>query len=421
MSLKRNKSSNSLINVPEPIEKMKAMKIHSTNHSKNRKQLVRYYLLIVFSYLLIVFSVSAAESQTFTITGSTEIIHCDFSSPDGTVWALAMDFDPSVKDQKSTYSILKFSRNKSISQYKLPILMGTIVTPYRAKNQVRFFRLIDNRYLYIGTMQLDGTIYFVKFDTRHPENKQESMKMRLKGDTDAANIFVTDDGSLRFVGSENDLPYFVALDTNKQTIFEKKGFGLSGTGKLKLSALLNNGYLLLAFNTYQGDETGTASLALLNTKGEVVEKKKLQGLVVEIKPAGDTSAIILIAHDQGGKDMEAQAVDNHLNVISRYPVPEYFKLIDAAGQLLGVNSTTLLSILVNRTHGSQSFADLETYSTSGSKSIGQINNSLPGELRAYNISSQLIGRTLYIGTAVIGISNENKGQKTFQIETFTVQ
>lgn len=397
------------------------MIIKITKESLKKKIYIFLYCVFTISYGLIsVGNTSANTTQSILISGPIEIIYCDFSSPDGIIWALALDFDPSMKKQDSNYSIIRLNKDKSSTQYKLSVPVGTIVTPYRAKNQIRFFKLINNRYLYIGMIQLNGTIHIVKFDTKHPEKKHETIKMVLKGDADAANIFVTDRGSLRFVGSENKLPFVVAWDTEKHTIFEKKGLGLSGIGKLKLSALLNNGYILLAFNNYQGDDAGTSFLALLDTKGEVVEKKKIQGLVVEIKPAGDASAIILIAHDQSGKDMESQALDKYLNVKSRYPVPEYFKLTDTAGQLISLNSTTLLSILIDRTPGSHSLAELETYSGSGSTTIGRIYNQQPGKLRGYNISSQLINKTLYVGTAIVGIGPSNKGNKTYQFQSFTV-
>ena len=383
----------------------------------DRKGFLKIFLVIFF-YLPV--SAYGAQGKSFSMPGPLEIVRCNWSSPDGVVWALGMDFDPTRKKQKSNYSIVKLDNDGTQTKYTLPIPVGTIVTPYRAKNQVLFFRLIHQHLLYVAIKQLDGKIFFVKFDTRHPEKKQETMTMRLKGEAQCANVFASADGSLRFVGSDHHIPYIVAMDTEKKKLFEHKGFGLASPGTLKASALLSNNNVLLAFNTYTNGDEGSALMVMINSQGKVQDKKKIEGIITTILPADNSTAMILIAHGQTGKDMEAQVIDSRLNVLSRFPVPNYFKLMDAAGQLLADRTNSLISIQVDRKPGSTFLGGITRYSRAGSTTIGTINNPKPGKLRAYNISAQQDGNTLHVGIAVIGISKENLGQKTYSIHSLPV-
>lgn len=370
--------------------------------------------------LLSPFSSLAARQVHYPIPGPLEIVACDFSSNDGITWALGMDFDPSAKKQESKYSIVRFSADGTMKKYTTDIPVGSIVTPYRAKNQVRFFRLLQNRYLHLGIKHLDGTMYFLTFDTRHPNGDHETMTMRLKGNAESANVFLAEDGTLYFVGSESGLPYMVIMSADKTILVEKKGLGLTDPGKLKQAALLADGQLLLAFNQYRNTEAGTGLLVMLDREGTIKDKKKIDGVVVDAMSTGRNSAIILIAHDQGGKDMEAQVLDRELNVISRYPVDEYFRIKDAAGQLLPLNRTDLLSAHIDRDAASNALVHLQTYLHSGSRELATVPNSKPGTLRAYNVSVQLTGNTIHAGTAAIAISGHDKGQKTYFIHSFPV-
>ena len=381
-----------------------------------------FNLLVLAGYMLSASTAVAIVDKGFTVLlpGPLEIVACDFSATNGTVWALGMDFDPSAMQQESNYSIVRLNKNGDLEKYTTTIPVGSIVTPYRAKNQVRFFSLINNRYLKLGVKHLDGTLYTLSFDTWHPESKHETMTMRLKGNADAADIFLANDGSFRFVGEDHGLPYVVAISADKKTLFEKKGLGLSLPGKLKAAALLSDGHMLLAFNSYQDTHAGTALLVMLDARGEVSEQKRIEGIVVDAKPAGKHGAIILIAHDNSGKDMEAQALDSKLNTVSRYPVAEYFRIMDAAGQLLALNSTDLLSALIDRDPASADLVHLYQYSRSGKHEIATIPNPATGNLRAYNVSIQVRDKSIHSGTAAIYISGSNKGQKTYFIHSFPV-
>jgi len=83
--------------------------------------MVKYFLFLTCA---VFFTVSTSVAvPSISIPGSLEIVHCDFSSQDGVVWALAMDFDPSEKGQESNYSILKLKQDNSLLQYEIPILV----------------------------------------------------------------------------------------------------------------------------------------------------------------------------------------------------------------------------------------------------------------------------------------------------------
>ena len=390
------------------------------NHDRIWNLIKSVQVVILVALLFSPFSSTAAQQNYFIIPGPLEIVACDFSSNDGATWALGMDFDPSAKKQESKYSIVRFSIDGRMKKYTTDIPVGTIVTPYRAKNQVRFFRLLRNRYLHVGIKHLDGSIYFLTFDTRHPNGNHETMTMRLKGNVESANVFLAKNGSRYFVGSESGLPYMVIMSADKKILVEKKGLGLDDPGKLKQAALLADGQLLLTFNKYRNADTGTGLLVMLDKTGRVKDKKKIDGIVVDAMQTGKNTTLILIAHDQGGQDMEAQALDIQLNVISRYPVDKYFRIKDAAGQLFPLNGTDLLSASIERNVASNALVHIKAYSRSGNHELAIVSNPNPGRLRAYNVSAQVLNNTIYTGTAAIAISGPNKGQKAYFLHSFPV-
>ena len=386
-----------------------------------------YTYIVVFFFFVLSCNLSHAKESTskivrhFSLNNATDIIRFDCSSKKNEIWALGLPYDLSQNsNSKNTYSILRIDQNSKIESYNLNLPTGEGITPFLAKTQVRFFQLVDDRYLNIGIKHLDGTIYFVQFDTHHPQKNHTPLQIRLKGDEIASDIFLAHDGFLRLVGFENKLPYVITLGKKGGTIHEKKGFGRRNKGMLVSSALLKNGYTILAFNTKSGAKTGTNSIVILNEQGILLEEKEIQGLVVRILPSGNNSAIIIIAHDNQGKDMEARVLDSQLNPQGHFPVPSFFELFATSGSLLAVNEKTLLSVQINRTPENNSFTQLQVYSNAGSENVSQIKNMAANKQSAYNISAQLQDGKIYVATAIMGVEGKNKGKKTYQINTIRI-
>ncbi len=381
----------------------------------------KIFITTLFIVLTLTATCQGQQRRKIAVPGSLEILNCEYLPNSRNVWAISMDYDPGLKQQTSMYSILKITPEGTISQYNTKIPVGKIVTPYQGKSQILYFKIINNHVLHAGIKLLDGTIYQLKFDTLHPNSQQHVKRLRLKGSVEASSIFITQNGHLAFIGSENSEAYVGMLNADRRVIWEKKGLGLpKSKGKLKLSILLNNDAFLLIFNTYHGENAGTGYIALIDNQGKLLATKKIQGLIVGARPSGNDGAIILIGHDLEGKDMEAQALDSHLNLLSHYPVPGFYKIFDPAGQLLAQNKMSLLSMQIDRRSSSSSLVKLETYSPKGTTKFGTIISPQPGMLRAYNADGAIKKGTLYIGVAVIGIAPSNKGQKTYFIHSLPV-
>ncbi len=359
---------------------------------------------------------NVVKDFSFSIPWPLEILEFDHSLDNWDIWLLAMKFDPSIKDFRSNYYIVKIKKDKTIVQYNTKIPVWDINTPYRAKAQVKFFKIIDNKYLNIGIKHLDWKMYILKYDINHINDEHFTMDLKLDSASDSANMFLWNNWNLFFVWSKDWKPFILSIDKNQKTVFEKGNIVSFHNRRLKYSKLLNNNYLLLAFNSYTWKNKLTSILVLIDDKWNIVKQKTQKWLVINMLPTINNSVLVIFAYDQTWKNMGAKVFNTELIVDAKFKISNFFEIMDSAWSLIS-NGNKLISLLIDRLHWSHKLVDIYEYSEIWRKNIWFIKNKQPNELRAYNTAINSYWKNTYIWVAIIGIGKKNRGYKTYTITT----
>ncbi len=323
-------------------------------------------------YLLLLFLLpqgSIAEENTiqyeYRMGQYQRIAQCVASSEKDSFYALT--FKHSREGFSKKYQLLYLSKNQVSSVLDLPIPLDTIPNPYLYSDQVRIFKLIEQRFLYIAVQHLDGSVYFCVVDTKKPAAVVRSMKLQPP----TGSMLLLDSQGIFTILSKNDLGGFSFLSVDRHGKINqhtKVADGQKVDGILSCAALLNDGSIV-ASSTYSKEKSIFSSLYVLDYAGNILKKSTMDGIVFQFLAGDDLSFLVLKSQGDENNTTEALVMGRDLTTRQRFTLPSIYSLVDPTSSLtVGPDNSLLLGTIDRKNAKSDQFT-LQLFQAGQPKSL----------------------------------------------------
>jgi hypothetical protein len=387
------------------------------------KNIPRFILfLLVLSFfssgpsLLCAGMLSLSEYRTSLyerLNKKSEICAFEISKSDHKYWALAFDMEYSAEPNNSSFYVISFEGQDNSKRLVLPIPASLSINPFTIKNQIRFFKLINNNQLYIGIKHESGTLYFLIVDVQPTLKLSNFYKIDIPDNTKYFDILANTRGDIRVVFNSQS-PSVIAMSVSGKIIWEKKFDGPLKPKEISNATINNDGVMILTSNL----DASKTSILQLDKKGHIRKQKEVGGIIANVFYSKKEMIFISVSPEEGGLKTKAILMDAEIKSIAEFNVVPYLGLIRVNDFLFPTGSSSLMLAQIDRQNKLPNSIDLILMKPGSEPHIAsKIARTHKNKL--YQILGKQEGDKIYLGLLWITKENEHI-EKKFEIIEFNL-